>query len=376
MNKSNLLILFGLSLILGACGNSGEDITHAQQLSLPVLSVTTGSAVTEQDYPASIEGTQNVEIRPQVSGFLSGIYVDEGQRVQAGQLLFKISDQPYSQQLNNALGKLHAAQAATVNAQLEIDRIAPLVDNKVISDFQLKVAKATLNIAKANVEQASADVATARINLGYTQIKAPVNGFIGRLPKKTGSILSPADAAPMTTLSDVHNLRVYFSLSEDDFVKFKAQYQGSSIADKLGSMPPIALVLSDNSLYPLKGRIDMVDGQFNSATGAITLRANFPNPDGLLRSGNTGKVRLSLSHRNVVLVPQSATLDIQDKVFVFKVDRRNQVSKRAIIIAGTAGKNYLITSGIRAGDRIVTEGFEQVKEGASIKPDKKLTAGI
>jgi membrane fusion protein, multidrug efflux system len=365
-----LLILSTLILFLYSCSDStagtggGDDVQ-----SLPVMQINAATAVTEAQYPASIEGATNVEIRPQVDGFLDKLFVDEGAYVKAGQPLFKINDQPYREQLNNATANLHAQEAAIINAQLDIDKYTPLVENKVISDYQLKAANAAYKIAVANEEQAKAMVATAQINLDYTLIKAPVSGFIGLLPKKQGSLVSRNDVDALTTLSDVHEVHVYFSLSEGDFINFKEQYAGNTINDKIKQLQPVALILTDNSIYPFPGKIDMIDGQFDKNTGAITVRASFPNAEGLLRSGNTGKIQLSLNHPNAISIPESATIDVQDKVFVFAVGDSNKVSKQPITIIGKSGTNYLISDGIKSGDRIVFSGIDHLQEGMVIKPE-------
>src|SRR6201995_5557436 len=313
-----LTILLGIILLfIYSCSSSPAATPPPPPPSLPVAAIVTGTDTTYQEYPASVEGTVNVEVRPQVSGTLDKVYVDEGAFVNAGQPIFKINEQPYRAALNNALASQHAAEGALANAQLEIDKLTPLVQNKVVSDFQLKTAKASYDVAKANIEQAKANVSTAQINLGYTLIKAPVSGYIGRLLKKQGSLVSPQDVEALTQLSDVHDVHVYFSLGEKDFVSFKEQYEGSSLKDKLSKLPEVTLELADATSYATQGKIDMTDGQFDKNTGAITLRASFPNAQGLLRSGNTGRIRLSLLHKDALMVPESATVDMQDKVFVF-----------------------------------------------------------
>jgi membrane fusion protein (multidrug efflux system) len=366
--KSIYLALITLSIY--SCSPKPQATVAPPPPSLPVATIITGTDTTYQEYPASVEGTVNVEIRPQVSGALDKVFVDEGAHVSAGQSLFKINDQPYRAAFNNAEASLHAAEGTMANAQLEIDKLTPLVQNKVVSDFQLKTAKAAYQVAKSNVEQAKANVSTAQINLGYTLIKAPINGYIGRLLKKQGSLVAPADADALTQLSDVHNVHVYFSLSEKDFVSFKEQYPGRTLNDKLKHLPAVALLLADNSKYGSSGKIDMIDGQFDKNTGAITLRASFPNEQGLLRSGNTGKVRLSLQHNDALIIPQSATVEMQDKVFVFAVADSNKVKKQPITIVGKSGTNYLVKDGVKAGDQIVLSGFDHLQEGEVIHPEK------
>jgi membrane fusion protein (multidrug efflux system) len=371
----NMKIILAAALILGAMLSCSPDNTARQALAapapaLPVVTIASTTAVTDQEYPAALQGTVDIEIRPQVNGNLEKIFVDEGALVTKGQPLFKINEQPYREQLNNALASFHAAEASLINTQLEIDKLTPLVQNKVVSDYQLKTAKASHKIAQANLEQAKAMVGTARINLGYTTIKAPVSGYIGRLPKKQGSLISVTDVDPLTKLSDVHEVYAYFSLGETDFINFKAQYSGSTIDDKIKHLAPVTLVLADESDYTVTGKIDMVDGQFDKNTGAITLRAKFANAQGLLRSGNTGKIRLSLPHKNAILIPQEATVEVQDKVFVYAVDGSNKVTKQPITIIGKSGTDYLVSNGVKAGDRIVFRGFDNLQDGTVIAPEK------
>jgi len=365
-----VIILAIVAIALASCSPQPQTVAPAPQ-ALPVATINTTIDTTYQEYPAAIEGVVNVEVRPQVSGSLDKVFVDEGAYVNAGQPLFKINDQPFRAALNNALASQHAAEGALANARLEIEKYTPLVQAKVISDYQLNTAKAAYDIAKANIEQAKANVATAQINLGYTLIKAPVNGYIGRLLKKQGSLVSPTDVQELTQLSDVHDVHVYFSLSEKDFVAFKEQYPGNTLKEKIQHLPLVTLLLSDNSAYAKQGKIDMIDGQFDKTTAAITIRASFANPDGLLRAGNTGKVRLGLQHKDALVVPESATIEMQDKVFVFAVADSNKVEKRPISIIGKSGDNYLVKEGVKPGDRIVLSGVDHLQEGAVINPQQK-----
>jgi membrane fusion protein, multidrug efflux system len=371
MKKVTLLSLMAIFFI--SCAKKQEAPVAVAPL-LPVLAIQNTNAVTDVEYPAAIQGTVDVEIRPQVSGNLERVYVDEGAYVNKGQTLFKINERPFREQLNNALANLHGAEASLINAQLEVDKLTPLVQNKVVSDYQLKTAKASQKIAAANIEQAKAMVGSAKINLGYTTVTAPVSGYIGRLPKKQGSLVSASDIEPLTNLSDVHEVFAYFSLSETDFINFKAQYAGSTIGDKIKNLPPVSLILADNNPYTQLGKIDMIDGQFDKNTGAITLRATFPNKNGTLRSGNTGKIHLGMQHNDAILIPQSATIEMQDKVFVFKVSKDNKVSKMPITIIGKSGTNYLIKDGVQSGDQIVLSGIDKLQEGQEIQPEKAKPA--
>jgi membrane fusion protein (multidrug efflux system) len=356
-----LILLFG-------CSQQQSTAPVAQAPSAEVITISTAPATTGHDYTASLQGKVDVEIRPQVDGFLEKVLVDEGAYVNAGQPLFKINDQPFREQLNNASASLQAAEAAITNAQLDIDKLTPLVENKVVSDYQLKAAKAAYKMATANAAQAKAVVASAKIKLGYTLVKAPVSGFIGRLPKKQGSLVSPTDPEPLTELSDVHEVYAYFALGETDFTNFKSQYQGNTLNAKLKNLPPVSLILPGDTIYPYKGKIDMVDGKFDKNTGAITLRAVFPNAQSLLRSGNTGKIRLQQRHNNAILVPQSATVEVQDKIFVYAVGDSNKVSKQPVNVIGKSGTDYIVKEGVKPGDKIVFSGLDHLTDGIVIRP--------
>ncbi|HWV75644.1 MAG TPA: efflux RND transporter periplasmic adaptor subunit [Pseudosphingobacterium sp.] len=379
-NNVSKLAFLASSIFLLSCSSQQQQQGAPPPPSLPVVAITSGQQTVYQEYPASIEGIANVEIRPQVEGTLDVIYVDEGAKVTKGQPLFKINDRPYQEQLNQALANLHAAEAALVNAEIEVEKKTKLVNNKVLADFQLKTAVVARNVAKANLEQAKAGVGSARINLGYTLIKAPTDGYIGRLLKKQGSLVTPSDVQALTDLSDIHELHVYFALGENDFVSFKNNFEGATLEEKIKKLPPITLVLSDQTEYAQQGKIDMVDGQFDKNTGAITLRATFPNKEGLLRSGNTGKVRLGKQHAKVLLVPQMATLEMQDKIFVYTVNDSNKVNKQPIEVIGKSGASYLVKGGIKDGDHIVYKGMDLLQEGQVIAPQQispdslKLTA--
>jgi len=368
--KKTIISTCTVALIMSSCADKTQNAAAAPTPVLPVMVIKTENSETDAEYPAALQGTVDVEIRPQVGGSLDRVLIDEGAYVTKGQTLFKINERPFREQLNNALASLHAYEAAYINAQLEVDKLTPLVQNKVVSDYQLKTAKASQKIASANIEQARAMVGSAKINLGYTNVTAPVSGYIGRLPKKQGSLVSAADPDALTTLSDVNEVYAYFSLSETDFITFKTRYAGKNIGDKIKNLPPVTLLLADNSVYTQTGKIDMVDGQFDKNTGAITVRAKFPNPDKTLRSGNTGKIRLGLQHDDAILVPQSATVEMQDKIFVFTVGKENKVNKMPITVIGKSGANYLVKDGVNSGDQLVLSGVDKLQEGQVIQIEK------
>jgi membrane fusion protein (multidrug efflux system) len=378
--RTPILIIYLGSIIIveyGCTSSAAENSSMAMPPpQLPVVTVTTAPATTYQEFPASLEGKVNVEIRPQVDGYLQKIYVDEGAYVKAGQPLFKIDDRTYNEQLNNARSNLLAAEANVQKAKVEVDRLTPLVDNNVISDVQLKTAKAAYEAAAASVEQAKAMIGNAQINVGYTLIKAPVSGYIGRIPYKTGSLVGRGEIEPLTVLSDVSEVYAYFSMSEQDFISFKDQFPGKTIEEKIKQVPAVELVLADDSAYAQKGKIELVEGQFDKTMGAITFRATFPNAGGVLRSGNTGKVRIPKLFKSALIVPQDATFEIQDKVFVFAVNDSNKVVSKPISVSGKTANYYFVAKGVAPGEKIVYSGTGNLRDGASIIPQPISTDSL
>lgn len=370
-------ILYILSaFFLYSCTTGTSKPVISAPSALPVVTLDSEDQIIYQEYPASIEGASLIEVRPQVEGTLDRIYVDEGAKVHKGQLLFKINDRLYQEQLNQAKANLQAAEAALENTALEVEKKTRLVANKVLTDFQLKAAASAHQAAKASVQQAKSVVEAAKINVGYTEIRATTEGYIGRLLKKQGSLVSPLDGEPLTQLSDVQTLHIYFSLGENDFIAFKSDTKGETLEQKLQQVPPVTLLLSNGSIYEHTGKIDMVDGQFDKNTGSITLRATFPNPEGVLRNGNTGKIRLEKHYQDALLIPQLATIEIQDKIFVYKVNDDNKVSQQPITIVGKNGENYLVEKGVKLGDRIVYKGIDLLQDGQVITPQNTTKESI
>jgi len=271
--------------------------------------------------------------------------------------------------LNNAKAGVASAKANLASAQINVSRLTPLVQNNVVSEVQLKTAQAAYDAALANVSQAESMVANAETNIAYTLIKAPVSGYIGRIPFKTGSAVGVSTSEALTMLSEIREIYAYFSLSENDFLQFKNEFPGNTIEDKIKQFPPVELILADNSVYSKKGRVQTISGQFNNSTGSITLRAGFENEGGLLRSGNTGKIRIPKNLTSALIVPQEATFELQNKVFVFLVSDSNTVSSSPINIAGSSGNFYLVDKGLKSGDKIVFSGLDRLREGAHIRPE-------
>lgn len=369
-NLRILLVAIISATILYACSSSsGSEPAYQPQIqSLPVVAINALPATTYQEFTASIEGTKDIEIRPQVNGYIERIFVDEGAHVKKGQNLFQINNRPYLETYNNAKATLNAAKANLATAEINVSKLKPLVESNIISDVQYKTAQSAHDAAKANVAQAEAMVENSRINLGYALIKAPADGYIGRIVLKTGSLVGTSTAEPLTVLSDINKVYAYFSFSENDFIQFKNQFPGKSVEEKIKQLPEVELMLSDNSIYPKKGKVEVVSGQFNNTTGSISLRAIFPNAEGLIRSGNTGKIRIPRSSTTDLVIPQVATFELQDKVFVFTLGDSNKVSSTPIHVTGTSGNYYLVDKGIAAGQKIVYSGLDRLQDGAVIQP--------
>ncbi|MGU3376523.1 efflux RND transporter periplasmic adaptor subunit [Chryseobacterium sp. M5A1_1a] len=363
-------ILFLSLIVLAGCRKNNQNQSQQQVPELPVEIVKQGDASVSREYAASIEGVSNVEIRPQVTGYLSRIFVDEGDYVRAGQALFKIEDQIFSEQLKSAQAALITAQANLSTSKIDLDRKKELFKNKMVSEIQVKEAEAAYNGARGAVSQSVSSIESAKINLNFSTIKAPVSGFIGRFNYRLGSLMTPGNQEAITLLSDIHQVYTYFSLSENDFNNFQKQYVGSSIDEVIKNTPAVSLLLSGGEKYAETGRIDAVEGQFNKTTGSITLRAKFNNPNNLLRSGNTGKIVLDQFYSNVVLLPVASTRTIQDKVFVFTI-KDGKAAMLPVEVNGKAGDNFIVTKGLKAGDQYIVSGFDRLQPGTPVVAQKK-----
>ena len=363
---SGSVIVCGL-FILQSC-NKNEQPPQFPPMELPVSKVEQGNGLVSKEYPASIEGVTDVEIRPQVSGYLHKVYVDEGAYVRAGQPLFQIDPRMYAEQYNTAKAGVSVARANLANLKIDLDRRKELVKESIVSNIQIQQAQAAYDGAKASLSQAEATAQSARINLEFCTIKAPVSGYLSRINYRLGSMISPAGVEPITVLSDSHQVNVYFSMSENDFLNFQNSQVGSTIAEKIQKSSLVGLQIADGHLYEEKGKIDAVEGQFNSNTGSVTFRARFNNPKNIIRGGNTGKIIIDQNFDNVTLFPIASTVNIQDKVYIFSLDKDNKAVQKAIEVSGKSGTNYMVTNGIKAGETYIVSGFERLQPGMPVVP--------
>jgi efflux transporter, RND family, MFP subunit len=360
-------VIVGLALFVGSffavsCGNSAYT---EQQQEYPVMTVGQSDVTIDEAFTASIEGRQDVEIYPQLSGKISKVCIKEGQSVKQGQILFIIDQVPYQAALRMATANVHAAQATLETARLERDSKKELLKENVISDYELRTAENSLLAAQAALEQAQAQEIDARNNLSYTEIKSPVNGVAGVLPFRTGALVSPQISQPLTIVSDNSEMYAYFSISEKQLQDIIGQY--GSMAEAIAGFPEVSLKLSNGKKYKSSGKIETISGVINPQTGTASIKAIFPNNEGLLLSGNVGNVIFPHTEKNVIVIPQSATYEIQDKVYAVKVvDGKASVTELGVSRYND-GHSYLVKSGLAVGDTIVSEGTSMLQDGQEIK---------
>ena len=316
-------------------------------------------------YSATIRGRQDIDIYPQVSGTIEKLCVTEGQTVRRGQLLFVIDQVPYRAALKTATANVEAARAAMATAELTYKSNKELYAQKVVSEFSLKTAENTFLTAKAQLTQAEAQETNARNNLSYTEVKSPSDGVVGALPYRAGALVSANIPYPLTTVSDNSDMYVYFSMNENQLLALTRQY--GSMDEALKNMPEVELVLNDNSVYNKKGIIESISGVIDRQTGTVMARVVFPNESRLLHSGASGTVVVPSIYKDCIAIPQGATVQMQDKVVVYKVVDGKAVSTLVTVSGISDGREYVVLSGLNPGDEIVSEGAGLMREGTQVK---------
>ena len=344
-----------------SCGQAPTEQGPAQY---GVTTIATTDREIQSNYSATIRGRQDIDIYPQVSGTISELRVTEGQSVSKGQTLFIIDQVPYKAALQTAEANVAAAKASVATAQLTYDSKKELFAKSVVSQYDLSTAENTLLTAKAQLAQAEAQRVNAANNLSYTVVKAPANGMVGTLPYRVGALVSASMPQPLTTVSDNSEMYVYFSMTENQLLNLTRKY--GSIANTLKNMPDVQLVLNDGSVYDRTGRIESISGVIDTSTGSVQLRAVFPNADGLLHSGGAGSVIVPNIHKDCVVVPQVATFELQNKVYVYKVEDGKAASSMIDVEKINNGREYIVKSGLTPGDVIVAEGVGLLREGTPI----------
>lgn len=362
------LFAVGVSL-LTACGNSQGGMKLGDS-EYAVMTVNSSSSDQTTSYPATIRGTQDIEIRPQVSGFIVKLCVDEGATVRKDQALFQIDPTQYKAAYNQAKAAVEMAQANVSTLELTEKNKKDLYDKAIISSFEYQTAVNQLASARATLAQSKASMVSAKQNLDFCTVKSPSNGVVGTFPYRIGSLVSPSISSPMTTVSEIGDVYVYFSMTEKELLQLTKA--GGTLKEQLDKMPAVQLQLADGTMLDEKGKIDAVSGVIDQSTGSVSMRAVFPNDKKILRSGGTGNVIFPYTMDGIIIIPQSATVEIQDKKFVYVLQSDNTIKNTEIQISPLSdGQTYLVTKGLKGGDKIVIEGVQSLHDGQEITPITK-----
>ena len=366
--KSRLILVAASCIaLLSSCGGGGNaQMGGGNAPKITVMTVNTTTSHLTNSYPATIRGKQDVDIRPMVSGFITRLHVDEGSVVKRGQVLFTIDQTQYQAAVNQAKAAVESAKATVATQQLTVDNRRRLNEKNITSDYDLQMQENQLASAKAALAQAEAGLTNAMKNLQYTTVTSPTDGIVGQIPYRLGSLVSPSSAQPLTTVSDLSNMYAYFSMTERELLQMTESHGADDI---LKGFPQVHLQLIDGSMYDQPGRVETISGDIDLTPGSVNLRALFPNPNKVLRRGSTVNVVFPNDLENIILVPQSATFEVQDKHFVYVLQPDNTVKTTEITVHPvTDGKNFVVVGGLNAGDKIATEGVQSLRDGATIQP--------
>ncbi len=369
------LIFCMASILIVSCGSSDQQGTANQQQvqSYPVLNLQPRSIELTSTYPATLEGRQTVEIRPRVQGYITQMPVDEGDIVENGELLFQINSEQYEQEVRSAEADVQAAKAAIKTAEDEVQRYSRLVKKDIVSDYQLQSAKNKLESQEAALAQAKARLENARVNLNYTKVKSPTDGVIGSIPYRIGSLVNSSMAQPLTTISNISEVYAYFSMSERELLEMAqgvASEDGNkTLQQRIGEMPPVNLILPDNTMYQHQGTLRLASGLIDKKTGSASFRAVFPNPKEILRSGGSAQVQIPFQQESAIVIPKKATYEVQNKRFVYAITDSNTVESTEIKTLPLSTKQlFVVEEGLSSGQRIATAGLSNLQDGNVIKP--------
>ena len=359
MKKNKILMFAAATLLLVSCGGGGGGRPNFGDNEYPVVTAGTSSTTMQTTYPATIKGVQDVQISPKVGGFITKIHVKEGQTVGAGQTLFEIDNVTYQAQVRQAQASVNTAQAACNTAKLSFENSQKLYENKVIGDFELQSATNQYEQAKAGLAQAQAALASAKEALSFCYVKSPAAGVVGTLPFKVGALVSAANV--LTTVSNNSSMEVYFSLTEKDAL--------AMTSSSLSEMPNVQLQLADGSVYGHEGKVTKMSGVIDAATGSVQVIALFPNPEKMLKSGGSGAIIIPQSNTDAIIIPQSCVMEVQNKKFVYTLGKDNKVQYTEIKVdPQNDGNNYIVTDGLKAGDKYVTNGITKLSDQMEIVP--------
>lgn len=367
MFMKKLMGFVALATLLVSCGGGSQGKPDFSDNEYAVRTIGASDANLETTYPATFKGMQDVEIRPKVSGFITKIYVKEGQQVGAGQVLFQIDNVTYRAAVNQAQAAVNAAQSQLNTAKLTYENAQKLYEKNVIGEYELQSTRNQYESAQAALGQAKASLMSAREQLSFCTVKSPTAGVVGSLPYKVGALVSASMQQPFTTISNGSNVDVYFSLNEKEVMEL-VRKEGSLQA-AIATMPAVKLQLADGTIYGSEGKVVKASGVVDATTGSVSLIAAFPNPQKLIKSGGSGKIVMPYQATGAIIIPQDACVEVQDKYFVYKVGKDNKVKYSEITIdTQNDGQNYIVTSGLSKGERIVVYGVNMLQEGMEIKP--------
>ena len=368
VTQSKLIAICATGFILFSCGNSQSGKMGDDEFAVATINETSSNQTIS--YPATIKGTQDIEVRPQVSGFIVKLYVDEGATVRKGQPLFLIDPTQYKAAVDQADAAVKTAESSLRTMELTEKNKHVLFEKQIISSFEYETAVNNLLSARAALAQAKAALVSAKQNLDFCTVKSPSDGVIGTFPYRIGALVSASIADPLTTVSEIKDLYVYFSMTEKELLNLTRA--GGTLKEQLEKMPAVKLELADGSMYEFEGKIDAVSGVIDQSTGSVSMRAIFPNTKNVLRSGGMANVIFPYTIPNAILVPQNATVEIQDKKFVYVLQPDSTVKYTEIQISPmNDGKSFIVTSGLKANDKIVIEGVQQLSDGRKIVPITK-----
>ena len=362
--KKKILLFAAATMLLASCGGGGGRPNFGDN-EYPVVTVGTSSTQMQTTYPATIKGVQDVQICPKVQGFITQINVKEGQTVGAGQVLFVLDNVTYQAQVRQSQASVNTAQASCNTAKLSYENAQKLFENKVIGDFELQSAANSYESAKAALSLAQAGLASAKEMLSFCYVKSPAAGIVGTLPYKKGALVNTASV--LTTVSNNSSMEVYFSLTEKDALMMAQADGGQSAA--MGAMPSVQLQLADGTIYGHEGKVTKMSGVIDAATGSVQVIALFPNPERVLKSGGSGSIIIPKSNSSAIVIPQSCVSEIQNKKFVYTLGEGNKVKYTEIQVdPQTDGNNYIVTDGLKVGDKYVTNGITKLTDGMEIVP--------
>ena len=367
INKTNMrktgIILTLCVLLISSCKEAVRK--EAKETYYPTLEVQLSDRTLQTQYTATISGVQTVEIRPQVSGMITDILIEEGQSVSKDQVLFVIDQTPYKAAYEIAVANVKSAEAALSTARLIVESNQDLYEQNVVSEFDLMTAQNDLTEAEARLALCKAEEISAGNNLSYTEVRSPVNGVASMIPYRVGALVSSSIAQPLVTVSDDSHVYAYFSMAENQMLDMIQQYE--SLDNAMRQMPEVELMMSNGTMYGHKGKINAISGTISESTGAVSLRAVFPNRQHLLRNGGSGTVIIPVERKNSMVIPQTATFELQDRIFVYKVVDGKASSTEIHVAPQNNGVEYIVERGLEVGDIIVSEGAGLLKEGTEIK---------